>query len=225
MREIDRYDSEFFDARIGKAIGCDEDLLAWGESEKLDLLCLLIGADDPTLIQLAEQEGFRYMDTRVTLTRTTAKLDGLRSVRPAFPLDRAWLRPIARYSHRITRFYADPHLYNCDDYYDRWLCNALDDPDVTVLVALSKEAYPVGYATLSSEGDRASIDLIAVAQNARGQGHGNALVTEAIDWAAKNWCSEISVVTQGRNIDAQRLFQHAGFRTIRTELWFHRWRP
>ena len=31
------------------------------------------------------------------------------------------------------------------------------------------------------------------------------------------------VVTQGGNVAAQRVYQHAGFRTARTELWYHRW--
>jgi hypothetical protein len=32
-----------------------------------------------------------------------------------------------------------------------------------------------------------------------------------------------TVVTQGRNVAAQRTYQGAGYRTSRTSLWFHRW--
>jgi ribosomal protein S18 acetylase RimI-like enzyme len=33
----------------------------------------------------------------------------------------------------------------------------------------------------------------------------------------------VSVVTQGRNVAAQRLYQRAGFVTASTQLWYHRW--
>lgn len=222
------WDSEFFGMRIGRSIGYDDtETLAWGVKNNIDLHYLLVDVMHPGQAQQAEHDGWRYMDTRVTFARTTAVLPGLRSVRPAFPEDRAWLRPIARNSFRITRFYADLKLDNrrCDDLYDDWLTGALDDPAKAVLVALSNDATPVGFVTLSLHGARASLDLIAVARTARAQGVGNALVTDAIDWAAKEGAEEITVVTQGRNIEAQRLFQSCFFRTVSMKLWLHRWYP
>jgi hypothetical protein len=33
----------------------------------------------------------------------------------------------------------------------------------------------------------------------------------------------VSVVTQGRNVRAQRIYQQFGMRTRSLELWYHRW--
>lgn len=35
---------------------------------------------------------------------------------------------------------------------------------------------------------------------------------------------KIEVVTQGRNIAAQRLYQKCGFKTNKVELWYHKWK-
>ena len=35
----------------------------------------------------------------------------------------------------------------------------------------------------------------------------------------------MKVVTQGRNIAGQRLYQRCGFLTRSVELWYHKWYP
>jgi dTDP-4-amino-4,6-dideoxy-D-galactose acyltransferase len=54
-------------------------------------------------------------------------------------------------------------------------------------------------------------------------GVGRALVVNAIRWFSGQGVDSVSVVTQGRNVRAQRLYQRCGFTTRSVELWFHRW--
>ncbi len=65
--------------------------------------------------------------------------------------------------------------------------------------------------------------LIAVDADARGCGLGIALTGAAVGWCRTRGLSRVTVVTQGRNVAAQRTFQRAGFVTVSTGLWFHRW--
>jgi dTDP-4-amino-4,6-dideoxy-D-galactose acyltransferase len=62
-----------------------------------------------------------------------------------------------------------------------------------------------------------------MAEDARGGGLGRELVRAALTRIAESGAREASVVTQGANVAAQRLFQACGFRTASTKLWFHRW--
>ena len=57
----------------------------------------------------------------------------------------------------------------------------------------------------------------------RGRGGGSALVQGALAWFADRGVTQVLVVTQGRNVGAQRLYQKAGFLTRKVELWYHRW--
>ena len=82
-----------------------------------------------------------------------------------------------------------------------------------------------GYVTLELEPEarRASIGLIAVSAAAAGHGVGGELVAGAHAWCRARDAESLSVVTQGSNVAAQRLFQRMGLRTVSTGLWFHRW--
>jgi dTDP-4-amino-4,6-dideoxy-D-galactose acyltransferase len=184
-------------------------------------MCLLIDADKPEEAQKAEEQGYRFMDVRVTLERRTS-VAACRS-RLARVEDTARLRAIARTAFPVTRFYADPSLDNerCDDLYEEWtrsLCAGAAD---IVLVA-ERDKQPVGYVTVNIDGEKSEIGLIAVACDYRGQGVGHELVQSALDWAYVRDAQTMSVVTQGRNVGALRTFEGCGFRIVNTSLWFHR---
>jgi ribosomal protein S18 acetylase RimI-like enzyme len=49
------------------------------------------------------------------------------------------------------------------------------------------------------------------------------LTEAALAWFCAQGLQRAQVVTQGRNIAAQRLYQKCGFRTGEIALWYHRW--
>ncbi|HEY6323560.1 MAG TPA: GNAT family N-acetyltransferase [Thermoanaerobaculia bacterium] len=152
-------------------------------------------------------------------------------VRPATGTDLPRLRRIAAASHRDSRFYHDRHFdrRRCDALYAGWIETSCADPAGVVLVATAAadpSASPAGYATaVIGEDGEGRIGLFAVAPDARGRGVGGALVAAVLDWLAGRGADPASVVTQGRNVRAQRLYQRFGMRTRSVELWFHRWWP
>jgi ribosomal protein S18 acetylase RimI-like enzyme len=151
-------------------------------------------------------------------------------VRPATGTDLRRLRRIAAVSHRDSRFYHDRHFdrRRCDALYAGWIETSCADPAGVVLVAAVADPAgpPVGYVTGTiGEDGEGRIGLFAVTPDARGRGVGGALVAAVLDWFAGRGADPVSVVTQGRNVRAQRLYQRFGMRTRSVELWFHRWWP
>jgi ribosomal protein S18 acetylase RimI-like enzyme len=71
-----------------------------------------------------------------------------------------------------------------------------------------------------TDGSRAAI---GVGPAARGHGVGTALVEALLSWAGSRGAERVTVVTQGRNVAAQRLYQRCGFLTRSIHLWYHHW--
>ena len=88
------------------------------------------------------------------------------------------------------------------------------------MVAESEEGV-AGFVTCHVDGTKGSIGLIAVDERARGKGLGAALVLSANSWFREAGVSSVTVVTQGANLPAQRLYQAAGFASQAVEIWFH----
>jgi dTDP-4-amino-4,6-dideoxy-D-galactose acyltransferase len=217
-----------------------EAIESWVAREGVECLYLLADAADPLTATLAEESGFRLVDVRVTLERRgggTATpprgdppMTAIR-VRPATAADLPALRGLAAASHRDSRFYHDPHFDRgrCDELYATWIENSCADPAGIVMVAeIAGAGMVAGYVTAAlapGGGGEGRIGLFAVGAAAQGQGVGGRLIAAACDWFAVRGADPVSVVTQGRNVRAQRIYQRFGMLTRSVELWFHRWWP
>jgi dTDP-4-amino-4,6-dideoxy-D-galactose acyltransferase len=230
------WDSDFFKVRIGRVLPetiAAPDLaraLMWAQEQEIDCLYFLCDAADTACIALVEQAGFRLTDIRITF-ETKLRVGALQSkktaaIRTASSADLAALKAIAKASHGDTRFYADPRFPRdkCDLLYETWIKKSCEGWADAVLV-LAPHDEPLGYVSChllnKTEGQ---IGLAAIAASARGQGLGSVLVSKALDWFAAQGQQTASVVTQGRNVRAQRLYQQSGFLTRSVQCWFHRWR-
>lgn len=195
----------------------------WAGEHNVACVYFLASGDDPASAHNAEDAGFHLMDLRTELRRDAAPLpaEGLRLARED---DRDVLRGIARSSHGITRFYADPKFPDerCDDLYATWIDRSLDGWAQAVLV-VETDGVPLGYVSVHLNGERGWIGLIAVDERARGRRLGEALSRGAVDWCAAEGARSVSVVTQGRNAAALRTFERAGFRAQSVGIWFHKW--
>lgn len=226
-----QWDSDFFERRIARVSGStlDEEsatnILTWCEAEQVDCVYLLAEADHARTVQLAEAHEFGFMDIRLTLERKAPwRSKPSNSIRPFVASDIPALKAIASISHRDTRFYYDPHFPDerCDQLYETWIENSCKGFADQVLVAVHED-QPVGYITCHLHESTGDIGLIAVSTSAQGRGYGTQLIEAALDWFAQQRVTSVSVVTQGRNVPAQRLYQKCGFLTKSLQLWYHRW--
>ena len=235
------WDSEFFGCRIARVRGnrlYESQAAAieqWSRSERLDGLYFLASADCAETIRIAEDLRFRLVDIRMTLERSTVKGCMLAAtasptdvaIHPARPQDLASLQTIARAAHTDTRFFSDPHIprERAENLYSTWIRLECQGRAKRVLVATSTQDKVLGYLSchLDSANGMGQIGLAAVDKDARGQGVGTSLVRSALDWFAAQEAATVTVVTQGKNIGAQRLYQSSGFFSREAQLWYHRW--
>nr|MBC7244140.1 GNAT family N-acetyltransferase [Chloroflexota bacterium] len=229
------WDSNFFHHRIAQVIVrrlTTESIawiMAWCKNHAIDCLYFLADSNDVTTVRLAEDHGFRLVDIRVTLERDlTEPVKELEEtaviVRLSNLEDIPALRAIARTSYRYTRFYYDTHfpVALCDALYETWIERSCRGYADAVWVADSQEDV-VGYVSCHLNGAEGRIGLVGVHIAWQGQGIARLLILAALQWFAAQGVKKVSVVTQGRNCKAQRLYQRCGFLTRSVELWYHRW--
>lgn len=227
------WDSEFFGERIAQLDATELDPAGaasvdlWCAREQISCLYFLADPSDPGTPPCAAESGFALVDVRVTLDRdtTTPALPtaGPISVRPSREEDIPALREMARTNHRASRFYFDGGFPpdRCDELFATWIEKSCRGWANSVLVATSGRER-VGYLSCHLMEGSGQIGLLGVDARCHGIGVGQLLIGEALRWFASNSAPRIEVVTQGRNVAAQRLYQRAGFRTCRVGLWFHK---
>jgi dTDP-4-amino-4,6-dideoxy-D-galactose acyltransferase len=232
-----KWDSEFFGLRIARiaVTHLSEKLAAeicrWCAREKIDCLYFLADSSDRDTVALAQTEGFRLVDVRITFEANAGDAQYAESAPEGFTFRKAeeadipTLRKIAREAHRDSRFYCDGSfpVGKCDALFETWIENSCRGWADIVIVA-DVGSGVVGYLTCHiRSASHGQIGLVGLAPAARGRGVGAGLLKRGAKWLAGTGVREVNVVTQGRNVPAQRLYQKCRFRTKTVEIWFHRW--
>ena len=229
------WDTEFFGFRVGRVNIPRLDpenvtrILAWCRDQRIRSLYFLADCGDRDTIRLAEKHGFYLVDLRVTLEFSFEKA-GERGAAPAYrfalPEDAPILKAVARTAYRDTRFYYDEHFSEelCSRLYEVWVEKSIGGYAEAVVVT-GEPGKPEGYITchLNRADKRGKIGLVGVNEAERGRGVGKRLIAGALDWFASQGMTSVEVVTQGRNLSAQRLYQRGGFITSDVKLWYHHW--
>ncbi len=224
------WDSEFWGFPVARVEGERVDAAAarraaaWCDANGVRCAFVLAAADDAASAAALEAADFRAVDTRITLERRPGPGDRrpgpspALAIRAATEFDREALEALGAQAHTDARFFFDTRFpaARAADLYRAWATRGLTEPERELFVA-ETGGEVVGYLQLT---DSPAIDLIAVAERARGQGVGSALVAAAVERSGDR---ALRVVTQARNVQAMRLYESAGFRQVRAEVWYHRW--
>lgn len=223
----------------------------WCAAHQVACLFFLADATDAETLRLAAAAEFRLVDIRLTLDRSltaagpppdhtpaaapppdrppaaapSPACSPAALVRRARADDLPALRSIAAASFAGSRFYQDGHFpaATCDRLYSAWVERFMRERPDGVLVA-EAGGLPVGFVACAVDpAATGRIDLLGVSRAAWGRGVGGQLVAAALAWFLDRGAARATVVTQGGNVPAQRLYQAAGLRTRTVELWFHAW--
>ena len=238
VRVLD-WDSAFFGLRIATLaaeVRSEDDLqaaLQWCQAERVACLYVLSEGHELNKRAWLARHGALEVDVRTTLSTTVTVTPATASqqtaaVRVARPEDLPALEGLARTAHGDSRFWNDPHFAreHCAELYATWIRKAVQGQADAVFVA-TLGAQAVGYISCHARGSgadaHAEIGLVAVAEAARGQGRGGALVRAALLWAQARGLTRTSVVTQGRNAAALRLYAAHSFVVQRQQVWQHLW--
>ena len=198
-------------ARLAEVPADDETLAGALAASDARVIYALVDAADAAALALAQRHGFRAVDVRVELERGLPDPEAAPLEELTDPAEVAWL---AGSAFELTRFRADPGFPRdrADALYVAWVERAATEPDRFLLADARRGGFIAGSG--------GTIELVAVAPQARGQGLGVRLVRGA---HARLEGSAARVVTQGANVAAQRLYQACGYRTSACGIWLHRW--
>ena len=205
-------------------------VMDWCQEKQVRCLYFLADSNHVETLRQAEKNGFYLTDIRMAYEHTIGRLEESFTPNPdirlAVPQDIPSLRVMTETSYRDSRFYYDGHFPQkaCDRLYEIWIEKSLSGYAQAVLV-VGAPGQPEGFVTcdiILAEA-KGKIGLVGVSSSARGRGIGKALVLESLNWFAAQGMTTAEVVTQGRNIPAQRLYQKCGFLTKEVRFWYHRW--
>ena len=210
-------------------------VLYWCQANSVKCLYFLAASDGMDSIGVAEANGFHLVDLRITLENQLNEKNGIKNVIPIEGLkirtviaeDILLLENIARCSYHLSRFYMDSNFPRklCDDLYATWIKQSCEGGSKMVLVA-DINSKPVGYVTCDVAGENkgeGKIGLLGIDPEYRGLGIGLQLVDQALYWFKESHLENIKVVTQGRNVQAIRLYQKCAFFLFSVDYWYHRW--
>jgi ribosomal protein S18 acetylase RimI-like enzyme len=231
--ELLRWDSEHFRfpvARVCTPLEPTRMSTAVDVAESQGVRCLtaLVKTDRVDVITMAEDLGFRCYDVRIDLDRQMDRAHGVsagKGLRLATESDLLQLEPIARERFSATRFVSDPHFPSelARDLYVEWLRRGHREEDRRLVTVSGLEGFVVCH--LDHNNGVGAIELIAVSAKAEGTGLATRLLHGAESLFMDAGLVRAHVVTQGRNLPAQRLYQRHGYRTGDVSLWLHRWAP
>ncbi len=220
------WDSEHFGKRIAQVTATTVtaetlfDIIDWCSGEKIDCLYFLADLDDKTA-ELVRREGFQMVDIRVTLDHSLENVLPWSGLRTAGPEHIPALQQMRRFED--SRFYHDSHFPRelVDRMFDKWIENAVTAGLVIIAQDIKR---PVGYVACRIRGGLGLIELIAVDPDISPRGGlATVLTSAALARFAAEKCAAAEVMTQGRNIAAQRIYQLVGFRTGMVQVWYLKW--
>jgi dTDP-4-amino-4,6-dideoxy-D-galactose acyltransferase len=208
----------------------------WCRANGIRCLYFLAREDDLESCSVAQCNGFRRVDERVTFAQTfdsprqydLPQISAEVRIRPSLLTDIPSLRRIARVSYHDSRFYFDDCFPRdrCDLLYETWVQRSCEGWAEVVLVATSSDR-PIGFVSCHLDAIGATrlgrIGLIGVRSDCTGRGIGSNLVQDAIAWFQVHGASTVTVATQRRNLAAQGLYQRCGFTVSDVQVWYHKW--
>lgn len=226
------WDSQFFGYQIARVEidRLDKPALAgvlkWCKEQGIQCLYFLGTPEDDVTVRLVESAGFHFVDIRLEFNWKTESIAAASaSIREFREDDLAVLQQIAGQNFSNTRFNFDEHFSSNDvgELYRVWVTKSCQNESHKVFVA-TKDGEISGFITCQFDSDEVGrIGLIALRDDHQGKGYGRQLVQAAQRFFFLSDTREVKVVTQGRNISAQRLYQSCDFRSNKLGLWYHKW--
>src|SRR4030042_2643612 len=139
------------------------------------------------------------------------------------PADR--MLEIAIQCGEFSRFKVDPDFPSgkFEELYKTWLIKSLTGELADEVIITKKNELVTGLITVGSKDGKGNIGLVGVHGDSRGIGQGSILIKAALNYFVENKCYVASVVTQGLNQAACRLYEKFGFRVSEKVNFYHFW--
>ncbi|MFT5080695.1 MAG: dTDP-4-amino-4,6-dideoxy-D-galactose acyltransferase, partial [Planctomycetota bacterium] len=231
------WDSDFFGFQVGTLHGgvLTPSILrfALAKCRENNLACMyfLAHGEDQQTLALADGNDFRWVDERLTFIRAHGASElphdlDLSGIRLATVADSPILGDTAGDAYEFSRYYFDGKFPRdlCHKFYRDWIQKSVTGGFDDVVFVAEVEGQVAGYISCRrASSNLGQIGLVGISKGYRGQGLGAKLLHRALQWFEEEDLPRVEVVTQGRNLPAQKLYRGAGFALERSERWYHKW--
>ena len=224
-----KWDSKFFDLRVGKVnISSQEEMdRLFSEhkalSKEFDLIYIL-GNDGLN----CPMSNAKLVDKKLVYTASINYREVIfNSHIVNYPLDIVSddLLNLALASGAYSRFFIDKNfpINSYERLYTRWIEQSVKRVIATEVFCYIVNDRPRGLLTLKRDGINGNIGLVATDGAYRGKGIGSALLEYVLFYMYEKGCKTLNVVTQAQNTAACHLYEKVGFlMTSSTDIW-HWW--
>jgi len=204
----------------------------YAEIHDIELIEYLCNCHDRRSVQIAERAGFTFVDIRLTFVRSLVGFASISSVRNwsfrrATKNDIPALEVMASDIYTKSRYFFDEkfEVVKAQEFYKGWVKKAVTGDFDDECWCLANGDDIGAFCSIRYVGNAsAQIGLVGVQQSFAGRGMGRQMVEAVMVMLVAKGITDLVVVTQGRNYEAQNLYQSAGFRTKESQLWYHKWR-
>lgn len=175
-------------------------------------------------IAFVQQQGFQLVEGEVDFCLSLTAYSEPATLTCATTSDIPSLQTLFGSAFPNSRFRA-PYFSDEDSqrFYAEWIRKAvLGQFDDICLIQRTTNGELQGAVSLRVNSKTARIGLLAVEENARGQGIGTHLMQQAISWAQQQGAEKLFVATQHSNLNAIHLYQNLGARICAMNYWFYR---
>ena len=133
---------------------------------------------------------------------------------------------LALQSGLYSRFKVDENFKNqeFERLYTKWIENSFDTGKNARVFGYVSEEKLLGFVTLGVKNNIPDIGLIAVDEQARGQGIGSKLLHYLYTLLVQEKQHELTVTTQGKNLPAMAFYQKNFFEVFSTTYIYHVWK-
>jgi len=229
--ELLPWDTSFFGVKTGrvKPNNLTEETVAEvmlsSRNSGIELLYFECGICDRESIRAAESGGFNLIETRLRYVKEIKEdIRKPENIRRATVDDIKQLGEISSSIDWDTRYSFDENIHpdKCRELYRIWVENSINGFEDTLLV-LENENEITGFISGNYGDDTGDIGLVGVSSDYAGKGCGSILIQGVENDFTGNGLKNSRVLTQGRNIPAQRLYAKAGYKIERLTYYYHKW--
>jgi len=235
------FDTQLFGFKVGKfmdsRISSEKAAEIIRECKSNNIKCIYADLDINDFVSLgtAVKYGFVISDIRVIFEKDLTNFENNyeRKLRDygiddiVKDEDLPYLEILSKELSLTSRFEFDNNFPkgSAERLYKLWMVNSINKrvADKTFIAREIKSQNAVGVITCKKNSDYGEIILFVVSKEHKGKGLGTFILNRTFHFFKENSIKKVRVVTQARNIPAQRLYQKNGFLTCATSVLFHLW--
>lgn len=228
------WDSQFFNYKVAlldsEKIQSEADVnVCLKELKKMQyrLAYIFIPSQNSKLNEIVKQQGGILVDAKTTYATSSIRGEEVSTNIISFLDNKPGkdLLDLAIESGIYSRFSKDKNFKNNEfgRLYTEWITNSVNRKIADEVLVYNENNKISGFVTLKADGSNGKIGLIAVSAALRGKGIGRELMKASHNWYLSKKLTTATVITQGENKPACKLYEKCGYHISEVQNVYHFW--